>query len=90
MTLARLNTWYRILNGTYDTHAESVLELDAVSRWLIATRSVVFVMTVNSVIIGGLLYMLYAGPSLGFLLPFVLALVGLVTAHVASNLFNDY
>jgi 1,4-dihydroxy-2-naphthoate octaprenyltransferase len=47
-------------------------------------------MTVNSVIIGGLLYLLYAGSTLGFLLPFVLALVGLVLAHAASNLFNDY
>lgn len=71
-------------------HKEPVQSLDAVSRWLIATRSVVFVMTVNSVIIGGLLYLLSAGFSLGFLLPFFLVLIGLVTAHAASNLFNDY
>ncbi len=88
--MGRLNTWYRILNGTYDTHAEPVGNLDPFSRWLIATRSVVFVMTANSVIIGGLLYLLGAGFSYGFLLPFSLALVGLVTAHAASNLFNDY
>lgn len=47
-------------------------------------------MTVNSVIIGGLLYLLHAGPSLSFLLPFALVLLGLVFAHAASNLFNDY
>jgi 1,4-dihydroxy-2-naphthoate octaprenyltransferase len=88
--LARLSTWYRILNGTYDMHAEPVLGLDVVSRWLIATRSVVFVMTVNSVIVGGLLYLLSAGFTPAFLLPFALALVGLVFAHAASNLFNDY
>jgi len=71
-------------------HSEPVQGLDAVSRWLIATRSVVFVMTINSVIIGGLLYLLYAGFSFSFLLPFLLAMAGLVTAHAASNLFNDY
>ncbi len=47
-------------------------------------------MTANSVIIGGLLYLLHSGFSFAFLLPFALALVGLVTAHAASNLFNDY
>lgn len=86
----RASTWYRILNGTYDTHAEPVEGLDAVSRWLIATRSVVFVMTANSVIIGGLLYLLRAGFGMGFLLPFALVLAGLIFAHAASNLFNDY
>jgi len=88
--LGRAKTWYSILNGTYDMHAEPVDGLDAVSRWLIATRSVVFVMTVNSVIIGGLLYVLHAGFSAGFLLPFALVVLGLVFAHAASNLFNDY
>ena len=82
--------WYRILNGTYDMHAEPVEGLDAVGRWLVATRSVVFVMTVNSVIIGGLLYLLHAGFSVGFLITLSLVLIGLVLAHAASNLFNDY
>ncbi|MDE1852491.1 MAG: prenyltransferase [Thaumarchaeota archaeon] len=88
--MSRVGTWYKILNGTYDVHSTPVGELDVLSRWLIATRSVVFVMTVNSVIIGGLLYLISAGFSWSFLLPFALALVGLVTAHAASNLFNDY
>lgn len=88
--LGRMNRWYSILNGTYKMHDDPVEGLDAVSRWLIATRSVVFVMTVNSVIIGGLLYILHAGFSPSFLLPFALVLLGLVFAHAASNLFNDY
>ena len=88
--MAKLNTWYRILNGTYDMHAEPVQDLDPVSRWLIATRSVVFVMTVNAAIVAGLLYVLSAGFSLGFLFPLSLVLVGLVLAHATSNLFNDY
>ena len=88
--MGKLTTSYKILNGTYDARSDPVQGLDAVSRWLVATRPVVFVMTVNSVIIGGLLYLIYAGFSWAFLLPFALALVGLVTAHAASNLFNDY
>jgi len=88
--MGRTGTWYRILNGTYDMNANPVRGLDAVSRWLIASRSVVFVMTANSVIIGGLLYLLRAGLSPAFVFYFILALIGLVTAHGASNLFNDY
>lgn len=88
--MSRLRTWYKILNGTYDMHSEPVQGLDAFSRWLIATRSVVFVMTVNSAIIGALLYILYAGFSVSLLLPFALVVIGLVSAHAASNLFNDY
>jgi 1,4-dihydroxy-2-naphthoate polyprenyltransferase len=71
-------------------HAQPVQQLDTISRWLIATRSVVFVMTVNSVIIGGLLYLLHSAFSLNFLLTLALVLVGLVLAHAASNLFNDF
>ncbi len=88
--MARLGTWYKILNGSYDMRSEPVQSLDAVSRWLIATRSVVFVMTVNSAIIAGLLYTLSAGFSLSFLFPLALVALGLVLAHATSNLFNDY
>lgn len=88
--MAKTTTWYKILNGTYDMRSEPVQGLDPFSRWLIATRSVVFVMTVNSVIIGGLLYLLHTGFSYSFILPFALVLVGLVLAHAASNLLNDY
>ena len=88
--MASLKTWYKILNGTYDMHTEPVRSLDRVSRWLIATRSVVFVMTVNSVIIAALLYTISSGFSIGIVLPLGLVLLGLVLAHATSNLFNDY
>ncbi len=71
-------------------HTEPVHSLDSVSRWLIATRSVVFVMTVNAAIVAALLYVLYAGFSFSFLLPLLLVVLGLVLAHATSNLFNDY
>jgi len=47
-------------------------------------------MTVNSVIIAALLYILRAGFSTSLLLPLALVLIGLLLAHATSNLFNDY
>lgn len=88
--MSKLSTWYKILNGTYDMHREPVQGLDRVSRWLVATRSVVFVMTVNAAIVAALLYVIADGFSLGFLFPLFLVIVGLVLAHATSNLFNDY
>lgn len=88
--LNQLKVWYSILNGTYDPKSIPVDKLDIVSRWLIATRSVVFVMTANSVLIAALL----ASISYGFRYEFIpltfLSLLGLLLAHAASNLFNDY
>lgn len=61
--------------------------LDPVAKWLIASRSAVFLMTAFSVFVGALL----AADKGGFAwLPFVLCLIGLVLAHATNNLFNDY
>ena len=62
-------------------------EMDVVSRWLIITRAAVFSMTLTSGLIGGLLAA-SAGPFAWT--PFVLALVGLLLAHAANNMINDY
>lgn len=64
--------------------------MDLVSRWLLIVRASVFPMTLTSGVIGGLLAV--AGPTpaaanWGF---FALALVGLVLAHAANNMINDY
>lgn len=83
-------TWYSILNGTYNPKTQPVQDLDAFSRWLVATRSVVFVMTVNSVIIGTLLAVTAVGLTSTLLPYFILLAVGLTFAHATSNLFNDY
>ena len=62
--------------------------MDGVSRWLLITRACVFSMTLTSGLIGGLL----AGATA--VAPcwecFGLALVGLVLAHAANNMINDY
>ncbi len=62
-------------------------EMDVVSRWLIITRAAVFSMTLTSGLIGGLL----AAASGTFAwTPFLLAVFGLVLAHAANNMINDY
>jgi 1,4-dihydroxy-2-naphthoate polyprenyltransferase len=62
-------------------------EMDPVSRWLLITRASVFPMTILSALIGGLLAARAPGAD-GVL--FTLALVGLVAAHAANNMINDY
>ena len=61
--------------------------LDPISKWLIATRSAVLLMTVFSAVIGGLLT-IDAGKFDWF--RFVLCLIGLVFAHATNNLINDF
>src|SRR5439155_1480745 len=63
--------------------------VDAVSCWLLITRACVFPMTLTSGAIGGLLAALSAPttPHWGY---FGLALLGLVIAHAANNMINDY
>lgn len=85
-----LKTWYSILNGTYNPKTQPVQDLDPFSRWLVATRSVVFVMTVNSVIIGALLAVTAVGVTSTLFPYFIMVGLGLTFAHATSNLFNDY
>jgi len=61
--------------------------MDTVSRWLLITRASVFPMTIISALIGGLLA---AGAPTANWLYFALAFVGLVAAHAANNMINDY
>src|SRR5262245_52626380 len=62
--------------------------IDGVSRWLLITRACVFSMTLTSGLIGGLLAAATADePHWGW---FALALLGLVVAHAANNMINDY
>jgi 1,4-dihydroxy-2-naphthoate octaprenyltransferase len=62
--------------------------MDGVSRWLLITRAVVFSMTITSGLIGGLLAAATAAdPNWGY---FALAVLGLIVAHAANNMINDY
>ncbi|MFP6655937.1 MAG: prenyltransferase, partial [Myxococcota bacterium] len=60
--------------------------LDLISRWLIATRSAVIVMTFTSAAFAGVLA--YKAQAFDGLL-FVLVTVGLCLAHATNNLIND-
>ena len=63
-------------------------DIDVVSRWLLITRASVFPMTITSAAIGGLLAAGAPGDkSWG---AFALAFLGLVVAHAANNMINDY
>jgi 1,4-dihydroxy-2-naphthoate octaprenyltransferase len=61
--------------------------MDGVSRWLLITRASVFPMTLTSALIGGLLAVGHANAHWGH---FALAVLGLLVAHAANNMINDY
>lgn len=79
--------WFKALTVVPRVEKEEWQQLDAISKWLIATRSVVFVMTFLSSAIGGLLA--YKGGKFQFL-PWLLCTLGLVLAHATNNLLNDF
>jgi 1,4-dihydroxy-2-naphthoate octaprenyltransferase len=61
--------------------------LDVVSKWLIATRSAVTLVTVYTCVIAGLLAW---RDDVFAWVPFVVLTVGLFIAHGTNNLLNDY
>ena len=61
-------------------------ELDVVSKWLVATRSAVLIMTFISAAIAGILAVLAGQFHLG---PWLLLTLGLLLAHATNNLLND-
>lgn len=61
--------------------------LDVVSKWLIATRSAVTLVTVYSCIIAGLLA--WRDGNFAWL-PFLILTLGLFIAHGTNNILNDY
>src|ERR1700675_316734 len=67
--------------------------LDAVGKWLVITRAAVFPMTIWSGLIGGLLAVDAARASGSAAVDWGLlsiAVIGLVLAHAANNMINDY
>ncbi|OGO16474.1 MAG: hypothetical protein A2Z14_19505 [Chloroflexi bacterium RBG_16_48_8] len=80
-----LSNWKEVLN-TANLSSEKVM--DPVSKWLIITRAAVFSMTVMSGLIGGLLAITEVEKP--DWLNFALAITGLVLAHAANNMTNDY
>ena len=92
MLSERFRTWRTVFN-TANLPEGMTAPPDAVSKWLVITRAAVFSMTVTSGLIGGLLAVGAAQLTgevtvhWGLL---ALAIVGLVVAHAANNMINDY
>lgn len=62
-------------------------KLDIISKWLIATRAAVLVMTFLSAAFAGIFA--YRAGAFEFL-PWLLVALGLLLAHATNNLLNDY
>ncbi len=83
--MSLIANWTEVLN-TANLSADR--PMDAVSRWLIIIRAAVFSMTATSGLIGGLLASdAVTDPDW---LNFGLAVLGLIVAHAANNMTNDY
>jgi 1,4-dihydroxy-2-naphthoate octaprenyltransferase len=82
--VSSLQNWGEILR-TQNLSSEK--GMDRVSRWLLITRASVFPMTITSGAIGG--FLAASAPDANWLY-FAVALVGLILAHAANNMINDY
>jgi 1,4-dihydroxy-2-naphthoate octaprenyltransferase len=80
--------WRKALTVIPNVTKEEWDALDIISKWLIATRAAVLVMTFLSAVLAGL-FALHDGYSIDPLHWLILAL-GLVLSHAANNIFNDY
>ena len=81
----RLATWRYVMNTA---NLPAGAEKDSIAKWLVITRAAVFTMTLTSGLIGGLLAVASGSAvNYGYL---ALAIIGLVVAHAANNMINDY
>lgn len=86
----RLLAWKEIFETANPPKARP---LDTIGKWLVITRAAVFPMTIWSGLIGGLLAAEAARVSGGAAVDwglFAISVAGLVIAHAANNMINDY
>ena len=86
----RLAAWSEIMQTA---NPPAVRPLDSVGKWLVITRAAVFPMTIWSGTIGALLAAETARVTGLVNVDYpavILAIVGLVLAHAANNMINDY
>lgn len=79
--------WAKAVSVIPRVSKEEWVTLDLISKWLIATRSAVLVMTFNSAAIAGLLAWRDGGFDLSL---WLLVTFGLLFAHATNNLLNDF
>lgn len=79
--------WLGAFVGFYRPGLEEIRQLDPLSKFLYAARSVILVISVQAALIAGLLSISTHGFQPGY---FVLVMIGYLVAHMISNLSNDY
>lgn len=79
--------WKKALQVMPSVSKEDWEKLDIISRWLVATRSAVLVMTFISAALAGIFA---AGAGKFDLAKWLLLTLGLILAHATNNLLNDY
>lgn len=79
--------WWGAVTGFYKPDVQSIPDLDRLSLFLYAARSVILVISAQAAIIAGLLAAAAGRFEWG---NFIAVLVGFVDAHMISNLSNDY
>jgi 1,4-dihydroxy-2-naphthoate polyprenyltransferase len=88
----RFAVWRTVIN-TANLPEGMTRPPDAVSKWLVITRAAVFSMTATSGLIGGLLAIGAARLDGSVRVDWALlglAVLGLIVAHAANNMINDY
>jgi 1,4-dihydroxy-2-naphthoate octaprenyltransferase len=80
--------WKKALTVIPNVTKEEWDKLDIISKWLIATRAAVLLMTLLSGVLAGL-FAWHDSYSVNLLWWFILIL-GLILAHASNNIFNDY
>jgi 1,4-dihydroxy-2-naphthoate octaprenyltransferase len=80
--------WLKALRVIPRITNEEWTKLDIISRWLIATRSAVIIMTFTAGAIGGILAFRDA-PAAFNVWRWVLVVFGLIFAHATNNMVND-
>jgi 1,4-dihydroxy-2-naphthoate octaprenyltransferase len=86
----RLADWKEILETANPPRSG---RLDGLGKWLVITRAAVFPMTIWSGLIGVLLAVAVANTVGGVTINYLyatIAVLGLVVAHAANNMINDY
>ena len=85
--MPNIKMWGKALKTIPRITKEEWDSLDIISKWLISSRAAVLIMTAISGILGGLFAYMY-GSFNG--LNFIVAFVGIIFAHAANNIINDY
>lgn len=79
--------WKKALNVIPSVSKAEWSELDIISKWLIASRAAVLIMTFLSASLAGIFA--FRDRSFSFL-AWLALVAGLILAHATNNLFNDY